>query len=262
MAATMKKKYHVALLDDDPLFCRATQRQLDSVGIGCVFQHSFDALLDLLKTDPPDLILLDLELGRDDGHTVCHKLRALSDQPIIMLTGTESPDMVVSCLEVGADDYVTKPFDAEELGARIRAVIRRRANHQVFHHASHQGNGINHRNDNRNGGAEAMQRNFGALSLDIISSVISGEQGSLQLSNTEAALLLALLAAAPASVDREQLSRAALRRSWTTGDRTIDVLVSRLRKKISAVTNTIETCTLRGSGYALRAIQIQASQPK
>lgn len=256
MAATTQKKYRVALLDDDPLFCRSTQRQLESVGIGCVFHHSFDALLDVLQTDPPDLILLDLELGRDDGHAVCHKLRALSDQPIIMLTGTESPDMVVSCLEVGADDYVTKPFDAEELGARIRAVVRRRAvSHGVGHSIV---NGLS--NANNNDTTEALQRNFGALSLNLISAVISGEQGSLQLSSTEAALLLELIAAAPAGVDREQLSRAALRRSWTAGDRTIDVLVGRLRKKISTVTDTIETCTLRGSGYALRAIQ--ASQPK
>lgn len=246
MAITTKKKYRVALLDDDPLFCRATQRQLDSVGIGCVFLHHFDALLDALETDPPDLILLDLDLGGDDGHTVCRKVRALADLPVIMLTGTESPDMVVSCLEVGADDYVTKPFDAEELAARIRAVLRRRA------HRNHDGS--------RTNGADAAHRNFGALRLDLISAVVSGEQGSQQLSNSEAALLSALIDVAPASVDRDQLSRAALRRSWTAGDRTIDVLVGRLRKKISAVTQTIDTCTQRGSGYALRVVQ--DSQPK
>ncbi|MET0379247.1 MAG: response regulator [Spongiibacteraceae bacterium] len=242
MAAITKKKYRVALLDDDPLFCRATQRQLDSVGIGCVFLHNFDALLGGLETDPPDLILLDLDLGGDDGHSVCRKLRALSDLPIIMLTGTESANMVVSCLEVGADDYVTKPFDAEELAARIRAVVRRRS-------------AINPVN-----GTESTRRNFGALGLDVISAVISGERGSLQLSNSEAALLLALIDAPPARVDRDPMCPAAVRPPRTPGDRTQAVRVGRLRKKINAVTQTIDTCTLRGSGYALRAIQ--ASQPK
>lgn len=238
MTNITKQNYRVALLDDDPIFCRTTKKALHSVGIGCTYLHNLDQLLGSLSDDPPDLILLDLDLGNACGHNACRTLRTMSNLPIIMLTGTECPNMIVSCLEVGADDYVLKPFNADELGARIRAVLRRRVAQKA---------------------QPSTQRVSGSLHFDVLTATITGEQGECHLSTTESALLSALMDIMPGSVNRAQLSRLALKRGWTSGDRTIDVLVGRLRKKIGSVTRSLDIVTQRGAGYALRDVAV--SQP-
>lgn len=118
---------HVLVVDDEPSFSEALSVGLAREGFRVSVAADGVAALEAVRADPPDLVLLDVMLPKLSGLDVCRTIRATSDVPIIMVTArSEELDAVVG-LEVGADDYVTKPFGMDELLARLRAVLRRRA---------------------------------------------------------------------------------------------------------------------------------------
>jgi DNA-binding response OmpR family regulator len=116
---------HILVLDDDALIGQLLVYQLSDAGY-CVhaYQHSTAALLHIAQ-EPPDLVLLDLMMPGTSGWDVCQQIRAMSNVPIIMLTAKQSDDDVVRGLNSGADDYMGKPFTAQQVLARINAVLRR-----------------------------------------------------------------------------------------------------------------------------------------
>jgi DNA-binding response OmpR family regulator len=118
----MKK---IVLVDDEALMLDLLELYLKPKGYDCVKCQSGEEAVEYVQTHPCDLILLDIMMPRMDGWETCKKIREFTNVPIIMLTARDDKIDVVKGLRIGADDYVTKPFDEEELAARIEAVLRR-----------------------------------------------------------------------------------------------------------------------------------------
>jgi two-component system OmpR family response regulator len=185
----------------------------------------------LSQFEMPDLIVLDLMLPGEDGLAICRRLRAQSRVPIIMLTAkSEDVDRIIG-LEMGADDYIAKPFNPRELAARIRAVLRRLEP------------------------IPDARRTFavGSLKIDLDAlTVVHGSAGTIELTGAEFSLLECFVTRPYRVLSRDQLM------DWTRGrraealDRTIDVQVSRLRKKIEIDGEAIIK-TVRSIGYQLVA---------
>ncbi|KAB2867572.1 MAG: response regulator transcription factor [Anaerolineae bacterium] len=118
----------ILVLDDEPAIRKLLKTGLKSYGYDITMATSGQEALSMAARHPPDLILLDVDLGgHPDGLAVCRQLREWSTTPIIMLTVHDDKQIKLAGLNAGADDYVTKPFDMDELEARIRAVLRRSA---------------------------------------------------------------------------------------------------------------------------------------
>ncbi len=119
------RKVSVLVVDDDTHILRMLQRMLELEGYRVLTASSGVAALDIFDEKTPELVLLDIMLPDIDGYTVCRNIHEFSQIPIIMITAKDSDEEKVQGLDAGADDYVTKPFSANELVARVRAVLRR-----------------------------------------------------------------------------------------------------------------------------------------
>jgi DNA-binding response OmpR family regulator len=119
------KKETVIVADDDPRLLRLVQFNLQQAGYRVLSAPDGSRALRLAETENPDLVLLDIRMPLMDGIEVCRRIRNFSTIPIIMVTAKDSEDDKVAGLDAGADDYLTKPFGAPELMARVRAVLRR-----------------------------------------------------------------------------------------------------------------------------------------
>ena len=193
--------------------------------------------LELFDREPPDLVLLDLNLPDGDGRDVARELRSRSRVPIIMLTarGTET-DRVVG-LEIGADDYVVKPFSAAEVVARIRAVLRRTADSAPDGDA-----------------APAEPIEIRDLRIDPAARRVVLDGDELELSRKEYDLLLALATRAGTVVTREDLMAEVWDENWFGSTKTLDVHIGWLRRKLgddAAEPRWIET--VRGVGFRFAA---------
>jgi DNA-binding response OmpR family regulator len=120
-----KGKTRVLVVDDEPRYVRAVQVNLEASGYEVLTARDGPTAIDLVADEEPALVLLDVRMPDLDGCEVCRRIRRFSAVPIIMLTALAADADKVKGLDVGADDYVTKPFSAEELLARVRAVLRR-----------------------------------------------------------------------------------------------------------------------------------------
>jgi DNA-binding response OmpR family regulator len=185
--------------------------------------------------DEPDLVILDLRLGQEDGLDLLREIRARSDVPVIITTGhrRDEVDRVVG-LELGADDYIIKPFGLRELLARIRAVLRRREVGQVAVQRA----------------PERGRYQFGGWQLDRRARRLSNPDGRpVALTKGEYALLIAFLEAPQRPLSREHLLQAT-RIHEDVFDRSIDVQVLRLRRKLEADMDAPSFIqTERGVGY-------------
>jgi DNA-binding response OmpR family regulator len=119
------RKTCVLVVDDDMRMLRLMTRILELEGYLVIRAISGEAALNVFDEGTPDLVLLDIMLPIMDGYTVCRRIREFSQIPIIMVTARGNEEEVVEGLNAGADDYMTKPFSAKELAARVRAVLRR-----------------------------------------------------------------------------------------------------------------------------------------
>ena len=226
---------HILVVDDDP----ATRRMVTSY----LREHDFPAssaadgreLSRHLAQSEPSLIILDLRLGEDDGLDLLRTIRSSSDVPVIITTGhrLDEVDRVVG-LELGADDYVTKPFGLRELLARVRAILRR-----------HELGRVARARDPQRGGFR-----FGDWTLERSSRQLAAEGGApIALTKGEYALLVAFLEAPQRPLTRENLLQAT-RVHEDIFDRSIDVQVLRLRRKLETDTNSPRIIrTERGVGY-------------
>ena len=209
------------------IVCRALRRhgyETESAGDG-------DAALDKAATLRPDLVILDLMLPKMDGWEVCRRLRAMPETastPVIMLTARRDERDIIEGLEIGADDYIKKPFSLAELVARVRALLRRTT------------------------GKEAARTiEDGDLRIDLDDEMTFIRNETVDLSPTEFRLLELLARRMGRTVSREEL----LGKIWSFygGDtRTVDVHVSRLRKKLDdGKRPALVIQSLRGRGYRL-----------
>lgn len=192
-----------------------------------------------LSERPADLLIIDLNMPAEDGFSIARRIRAGSTVPIIMLTGaTDVVDRIVG-LEVGADDYVTKPFDLRELKARIRAVLRRGASQQAEPVA-----------EATPAPAKSLVP-FGQVHLDLEGHCLVLADGTRDTLTAMEFDLLRVLAQHPNRVlSRDRLLDLAHNRDNEPFDRSIDVRITRLRKKIEAdPTKPATIKTIRGVGY-------------
>lgn len=120
-----RKKISVLVVDDDKHMSGLMAGILEVSGYHALIAGNGESALEIFETCSPDLVLLDVMMPGMDGYAVCRRIREFSRVPIIMVTGKGAEDEKVQGLEAGADDYVSKPFSARELAARVRAVLRR-----------------------------------------------------------------------------------------------------------------------------------------
>jgi len=193
------------------------------------------AMFEVLEDHAVDLVILDVMLQKEDGFSLCRKLRSTSRVPVIMLTAvTDFTDRVVG-LEVGADDYVTKPFDQRELLARVKAVLRRTA--------ASDGTEV--------GGGSRPMLHFDDWRLDVARRELRSSNDTLVvLSSSEFDLLLAFVEHPKRVLTRDQLLDLARGPSHEAYDRSIDTLVSRLRYKLEDDPKAPSLIrTVRNGGY-------------
>ena len=194
----------------------------------------------VLKRDPVDLVVLDLRLPDEDGMQIARRLRAESPElPIIMLTGLKDEADRVMGLELGADDYLTKPFSPRELLARIRALLRRSRAQQTV--------------------ADGLQKirayRFAGWELKVrLRRLVDPEGKNVPLTKTEFNLLAAFLAGPQRVLSRDQLLAGSRLHNDEVYDRSIDVQVGRLRKKLRPTASSLDLIhTQRGVGYVFTA---------
>jgi two-component system, OmpR family, response regulator len=221
----------VVYVEDDERLARLTAQYLSSHRITVHLVTRGDlAVAEVLKVRP-DVVLLDLNLPGTDGLEVCRQLRAKCDVPIVMVTArTEEADRVIG-LEGGADDYVTKPFQSRELVARIRAQARR-------------GRG--------EVGPKAERLELGVLVIDTSTMSVTVRGTPVSLTTAEFQLIHILAQRAGRVLGREQLLQLMHGTADEAFDRSIDVVVSRVRQKIEEdPRNPRLLKTIRGAGYVL-----------
>lgn len=233
----------ILVVDDNPGLCRFVLRFLRGEGYAADAAHDGAAMRKALASAPFDLILLDLMFpSGEDGISLARDLRAQYDIPLIMLSGKDVLIDKVVCLELGADDYVTKPFEPRELLARIRAVLRR-----VLGRA---GGGVPGQTCR-----DEPVLVFADWRLDLTQRRLFAPDGTVVALTSVEFDLLAALARRPGRVlSREQILDVTANRRWTPFDRSVDVMVGKIRRKMRD--NFREPTlikTIRGVGYMLAA---------
>ena len=226
----------ILVIDDEPRIAEICRDYLSAAGVEVLTAGAGRQGLALARKAKPDLVVLDLMLPELDGLDVCRELRRESAVPIVMLTArVEESDKLVG-LELGADDYLTKPFSMRELIARVRAMLRRVEQIQQMLSAD------------RANAETAIQR--GALRLDPQAhlAILDGEP--LDLSRTEFDLLHLLLRNPGRAFSRAYLLDTVWGETYVGGDRSVDNAMLRLRKKLGALGDDIET--VWGVGYRLK----------
>lgn len=219
----------VVLVEDDPNIASLVDMYLRQDGYR-VFQASDGSTgLDLIKQHRPNIVILDIGLPGDvDGIQLCRELRASSDVPVIMLTARDGEIDRIVGLELGADDYVTKPFSPRELVARVRAVLRR--------------------------SGSASRATFppilevGEVEVDTARREVRLRGDPVSLTAREFDLLQYLAENLGLALSRRQLLDGVWGYDWVGDERTVDVHVLQLRKKLG---ETLRVTTVRGVGYRL-----------
>jgi two-component system response regulator ResD len=219
----------VLLVDDDLTLLSVLSRRVSRAGYEVVTANSGPAALKLLEGSWPALMVVDLMMPGMDGFELCRRVKQLADLPIIVLSAVDASEAKVSALELYAEDYVTKPFDPDELVARIQRVLRRASI-----------------------GSPQISLDGGEIEVDLATRQVVTPAGSHQLTPTEARLLQVLAA----SVDRVIPTDELLSRVWTDADGAdpsyLWVTVRRLRRKLEADPDRPRyLLTERGVGYRL-----------
>ena len=227
MTTVSSRKSRVLVIDDDERLNALLTCYMDRFGFSVNSATDPRAGLRLLKSEPPDIVILDVMLPEMDGFAVCRKVRETSRVPIIMLTARgEVMDRILG-LELGADDYLAKPFEPRELVARVQAVLRRGAPPD-----------------------KEERLRIGTLDVDWATRCarLAGRDLAVTTSEFE---LLALLVRNPGRVlSRERILDGTRGIDWEAYDRSIDVLISRLRQKLGDdAKHPSFIRTVRGAGY-------------
>ena len=226
----------ILIVDDDSQIRQLLREYLTGFGMSVVAVADGQAMAEAIKHNTFDLVILDLMLPGEDGLALCRKLRAESDVPILMLTARgEATDRVVG-LELGADDYIVKPFEPRELVARIQTILRRargkREGHKQQNEAEFMGWRLNY----------------------VLRQLVSPKDLVIPLSNAEFRLLSVFVEHPNRILSREFLLDSARGRDMDIFDRSIDILVSRVRQKLDDDSRTPTLIkTVRGEGYLFDA---------
>jgi two-component system OmpR family response regulator len=226
---------HILVVDDDPQIRELLQEYLTDSALRVSTTSNGQQMASILEDEAIDLVVLDLRLAGEDGMAIARTLREKSAIPIIIVTGVRDEADRIMGLELGADDYLTKPFSPRELLARIRTVLRRTKGPAL---------------------TEARQREvrayrFAEFELNLRTRRLTKSAARIELTNGEFNLLAALLATPQRILTRDQLLEASRVYDNEVYDRSIDVQVLRLRRKIELDASQPQYIkTERGVGYS------------
>jgi DNA-binding response OmpR family regulator len=223
----------VLLVEDDDAIRTSLSRSLTAAGhVVTAVAAGADAIA-MVARERPEVMLLDLGLPDLDGRDVLAMVRSVSDIPVIVATARDEDASVVKLLDAGADDYVIKPFSSAQIDARIRAVLRRGAADQP---------------------EEAVLR-LGSLSIDARSREVTVDGAPVDLTRKEFDLLFALSRRAGAVVTKRELLAEVWGLPWGGGDRTVDVHLSWLRRKLG------ETAAAPRFLHSVRGVGVKLAPP-
>ena len=228
----------ILIAEDDPKQADLIRLYLEREGHSVVVTHDGRSALEQTRQKNPDLLVLDMMMPRMDGLDVCRVLRAESEVPIIMLTARSTEDDMLLGLDLGADDYLAKPFSPRELVARVRTVLRRAGKSTAS--------------------ADSPLR-MGELEVDLVRHEVRSGPRLIDCTPTEFSILACLMAQPGRAFTREHLLAEAFGFDHYVYDRTIDVHVMNLRRKIEH--NPAEPeyiLTVYGVGYKM-AERVRAS---
>ncbi len=235
----MENKQRVLVVDDEADIREMLTEYLTSHGFEVMTADGGKSMRELLAKQVPHVVLLDVNLPGEDGLVLARYLRERFDLPIIMVTAAdEVVDRVVG-LEIGADDYLSKPFDPRELRARIKSVLRR------YQRAE---SGQEPRAGKDTGSRRVA---FGCCTLDLDTRQLLDDRGQeIPLTSMEFDLLKIFAERPNRVLSRDQILNLTRNRDWDPFDRSIDIRIARLRKKIEADPDKPQTLkTIRGAGY-------------
>jgi DNA-binding response OmpR family regulator len=223
------KMNRILIIDDDEELCELVAEYLSAEGFESEAVHTGDGGLEKARNGDYDLVILDVMLPGIDGFEVLKRLRTTSEMPVVMLTARGDDMERILGLETGADDYLPKPFNPRELVARLRAVLRR-----------------------VEGAIQILPENLVVEDLELIATArkltVAGQD--VPLTSVEFDLLAALLQQAGNTVKKEDLSERVLERKLSPYDRSLDMHISNLRKKIGTRDDGSERIkTIRSVGY-------------
>ena len=229
---------HVVAVDDDPSIRQLIANYLVDHDFRVTAVTSEREMRSVMDRDPANLVVLDLRLGKEDGLQIARTLREETKLPIIILTGMRDEADRVMGLELGADDYLTKPFSPRELLARIRALLRRARMHETVSEVV----------------SNVRAYRFNGWELNVrLGGVPVPAGGAIGLRNARLSLLLAFVTTPQRVLSRERLLELSRLHNAEVYDRSIDVLVGRLRRKIEPQPrNPSVIVTERGAGYVFR----------
>ena len=222
------------IADDDPNICDMMRLYFENEG--CKVKVAYDGIeaLSLFQTFDPDLVLLDIMMPKKDGRQVCREIREISQKPIIMVTAKGEVFDKVLGLELGADDFVVKPFDLNELAARMKAVLRR------YHTQS-------------SAGEEVVRFENIEINLQKYELKLCGKP--VEIPPKELQLLYFLASNCNKVYTRNQLLDKVWGFEYYGDSRTVDVHVKRLREKLEGVSDKWLLKTVWGVGYKFETIQ-------
>ncbi|MGD9118981.1 MAG: response regulator transcription factor [Dehalococcoidia bacterium] len=225
------KKTLVLVVDDDIRMLRMMKRMLELENFQAITANNGESALKAFERETPDLVLLDIMMPDMNGYTVCQHIREFSDVPIIMVTAMGEDKHKVEGLDIGADDYVTKPFSASELAARVRAILRR--------------TGSNERQLN-------SVFSYKDLTIDYGSNRVSMNDNELLLTSTEYRLLSYISQNAGRVVTPDQLLNKVWGEAYLGTPHLLQVNIARLRKKMGDnAKNPTYIVTRPGIGYIM-----------
>lgn len=216
----------ILIVEDNPKMASAIQRGLQEHGFAADVSHTGYEGEELAAVEPYDLLLLDLMLPDRDGIEVCRNLRRRDiATPVIMLTALSATEEKIDGLDAGADDYITKPFEFEELLARIRAIFR------------------------RGEATESRLLRHDDLELDLYTRRMTRGEYTHDLSNKEFALLEYLMRNTDRVLTRTQIGEKVWDMNFEPSSNVIDVYISALRKKVDRFQQRELIHTVKGAGY-------------
>ncbi|MFD8224704.1 response regulator transcription factor [Streptomyces massasporeus] len=228
----------ILIVDDEPAVREALQRSLAFEGYGTEVAVDGADALDKAAAYRPDLVVLDIQMPRMDGLTAARRIRATGDTtPILMLTARDTVGDRVTGLDAGADDYLVKPFELDELFARIRALLRRSSYAAAVGAA---------------GPADEDALTFADLRMDLATREVTRGGRQVELTRTEFTLLEMFLAHPRQVLTREQILKAVWGFDFEPSSNSLDVYVMYLRRKTEAGGEPRLVHTVRGVGYVLR----------
>ena len=218
----------IVLVEDDQRLSELVRTYLAGHGFRVSVESRGDLVVERVRTEKPDLVVLDLGLPGKDGFDVCRELRASFATPILILTSRANDIDHVVGLELGADDYVIKPVEPRVLVARVQALLRR---------------------SRAPAPAETKTLRFGTLYIDAAARSVMLDERPVALSSNEFDLLLFLASHAGEFQSRETLYQELYKREYNGYDRTLDVRISHLRKKLADTGEPEKIKTIWGHGY-------------